>query len=445
MWAVFICTVALVSPAAAKGEVEWTVSIDEPAGGRLRVRLEVPLESFENRTYLDFTFPDSHDFSGSVFEFQAFAASESIEANERTVGQGRGYRVAIDGVSDDTIVVEYIVAANFYPPGSENGARRDARSILEPELGILRTRTIFAAGRHVALASRLTFELPDGWILVTPWDRESDVFIIPPNALQGMTEYLGIGPFDMTEVQIGATQYRLASMGAGSELVNKLPALLEVEQQSAGTAPRDAELRHSIILAPRGFIQGGSAGRRSVVQSPNPVTLAHEIFHWWNHSGIAAPEARWFSEGFTEYFAVRAALASGLISEMYAQTCFADFNGEMRYLEREGAVSLADASRRYNEREGQRLVYAKGALLAYWMDGELRKDGRELRAVLPIVFADPNRLHDNAALSGAFAVAFEGSMNEAFARYVEAANPLPDLGLPEATGKSGRTRLLPNK
>jgi len=444
-WAFLVCLLALVTSAAAENEVEWTVAIDDPTSGKLKVMLRIPLASIGNRSPLGFTFPDAHDFSGRVSGFRVSIASKSVETEEHTTQRGVSYRAPIADESGESIVVAYTVDARFYPPGSEGGARRDARAILEPELGVLRTRTVFVAGQHTALAARLTFDLPEGWGAITPWDQESNTFLLPPNALRGKTEYLGIGPFEVTETEIGATPYRIGAMGAGNELIEKLPALIEFEQRIAGTSPRDANARHSIVLAPRGFIQGGSAGRLSVVQSPNAVTLAHEIFHWWNHSGIATPEARWFGEGFTEYFAIQAAVASGLISGAYAKLCFADLNGEMRFLERDGPVSLADASQRYSEREAQRLVYGKGALFAYWLDSELRKVDRELHEVLPVVFANPNRRHDNGALAEAFDLAFEGAMNDAFNMYVENANPLPDLGLPEATGKSGRTRFLPNR
>ncbi len=434
----------LAAAHATASEAIWTVSTNAPLDGTLHVRLEIPRDVFSDRAHLDFTFPDAHDFSGRVFSFEAWAGSKPIEIQERPAERSQGYRVPLAGESSEAIAIEYTVDARFYPPGSTDGARRFARAILEPELGVLRTRTVFAAGRHTALAARVTFKLPKGWAAVTPWDRDENSFILPPNALRGKTEYVGVGPFDISEIWIGTTPYRIGSIGAGNELIEKLPALIEFEQRIAGASPRDADARHSIILAPRGFMQGGSAGQRSVVQSPNPVTLAHEIFHWWNHPGIVAPEARWLSEGFTEYFAIRAALATGLISNAYAETCFADLDGEMRHLERDGAMSLAEASRRYGESEAQRLVYGKGALFAFWMDQELAKDDRDVSALLPIVFANPNKRHDNRALAEAFDRAYDGAMNDAFHTYVETAARLPDLGLPDATGESGRTRFLPD-
>lgn len=441
-WAVFVSALTLSAPSL--GAIAWTVAVNDPASGTVQVTLEIPLDSIGERAHLDLTFPDAHDFSGRVSAFHAQAGSKSIEVQERHTERSQRFRMPLADKSKRPIAIGYTVDARFYPPGSEDGARRDARAIMESDLGVLRTRTIFAAGLHTSQTARVRFELPKDWIAVTPWDRDEDGFILPPNALRD-TEYLGIGPFDVSEIRIAETQCRIGSMGAGNELVERLPALIEFEQRIAGTAPRSAHQRHSVILVPRGFIQGGSAGRRSVVQSPNPVTLAHEVFHWWNHAGIAAPEARWFSEGFTEYFAIEAARASGLVSDAYAESCYADLDGEMRHLERDGAVSLADASRRYGEREAQRLVYGKGALFAYWMDRELHTDGRDLSAVLPVVFADPNRRHDNAALAHAFDLAFDGAMNDAFHTYVGTATPLPDLGLPEATGESGRTRFLPVK
>lgn len=433
-WAFFVC-------ACAGADVAWTVSATDTANGILHVTLRIPDERIGEREHVSLTFPDAHGYSGAVSNLRAERDGASVPVESETTDRSVRFKLHA-AAADGDLLVHYDVDSRFYPPGSEDGARRDARGILEPNLGILRTRTVFAAGSHMGVESRVTFDLPESWIAVTPWQRDAGAFLVPANTLRD-TEYVGVGPFDVTDQTIAETPYRIASMGAGEDLVARLPALLETAQRIAGAPPRDSDVIHTVILTPRGFLQGGSAGRRSVVQGASPVTLAHEIFHWWNHSGIATPEARWFTEGFTEYFAIRIAEASGLIDAAYAQTCFADLNAEMRLLERDEVLSLAEASRRYGERYAQRIVYGKGALLAYWMERLLEKTGRELSAVLPIVFADSEKRHTNADLFDAFDVAFDGALNDAFRTYIESAKPLPDLGLPDATGESGRTRFLP--
>lgn len=434
-WAVFVCG------NAGAAEVRWTVSATDTANGILRVSLRIPIDRVGERDYATFTFPDAHGYSGTVSHFRAKAGGQSVRIDAEPTERGARFRVQKPSIEHD-LLVQYDVDSRFYPPGSDDGSRRDARAILEPELGILRTRTVFAAGSHLGMEGRVTIKLPPGWLAVTPWEIDGDSFVLAPNALRD-TEYLAVGPFDLTDRHISGTDYRIATMGAGEDLVERLPALIETAQRFAGVPPRDADAIHTVILTPRGFLQGGSAGRRTVVQAANPVTLAHEVFHWWNHSAIAEPDARWFTEGFTEYFAIRIAEDSGLIDSAYAEACIADLNGEVRFLERDNALSLVEASSRYGEREAQRIVYGKGALLAYWMNRELEKTGRELNALLPVVFHDAKKRHTNADLFHAFDVVFDGALNDAFTTYVESAEPLPDLGLPEATGESGRTRFLP--
>lgn len=340
---------------------------------------------------------------------------------------------------------EYDVDPTFYPPGSEQETQADARARVTTELGVLRATTILPQAL-LRNATRLRFDLPDGWTAVTPWPERDGTFLLEDQSKSAAPEYIGIGPFVVTGHTLDGITYRFGVCGANDRI--DAPALLRIVTKArdvAGRAPGVPGDVFSVVVVPRDFVRGGSAGRRSAVQPPNPVVLAHEMFHWWDHSRLTRQEANWFHEGFTEYYGIRLARDAGLIDEQFEQACFADLNAEMRYLETDSARSLADASRAApKDPKAARIVYAKGALLALLMERRLEPSGRSLDEIMSHVLALGRSGLGNEELRQHFHDVYKGALDTEFDRYVLETNALPDLGLPSATGATGAARYLPN-
>jgi metallo-beta-lactamase class B len=191
-------------------------------------------------------------------------------------------------------------------------------------------------------------------------------------------------------------------------------------------------------------MRGGAAGSRSIVQGPDAVTLAHEVFHWWAHAGLVRPEARWFGEGITNYYGIECASKTSLITEDDAMGCLADLAAEMRFLEQDGVRSLSSVSDEYaRDGRARRIVYSKGTLFGLFLDRELAGRDRDLDEWTGNVLSQKRRDLTNADLRRLFEDVYGASAARSFDAFVTEATALPDLELGEATGHSGCARYLP--
>jgi predicted metalloprotease with PDZ domain len=144
---------------------------------------------------------------------------------------------------------------------------------------------------------------------------------------------------------------------------------------------------YSVVLLPlssRGLV-GGTAFTNGFVSfadtalalQSTALNLSHEIFHEWNgHQIVTAPPEehyKWFSEGFTEYYADRMARAVGVLIE----SAYVDrVNAALRayYLSPVHGNPLADIERRYwVDASANRYPYYQGYALALHL-GQRRVD-----------------------------------------------------------------------
>jgi predicted metalloprotease with PDZ domain len=144
---------------------------------------------------------------------------------------------------------------------------------------------------------------------------------------------------------------------------------------------------YSVVLFPlssRGLV-GGTAFTNGFVSFADTalavqsiaLNLSHEIFHEWNgHQIVTAPPEehyKWFSEGFTEYYADRMARAVGVLTE----SAYVDrVNAALRayYLSPAHGSPLAEIERRYwVDASANRYPYYQGYALALHL-GQRRVD-----------------------------------------------------------------------
>jgi predicted metalloprotease with PDZ domain len=225
----------------------------------------------------------------------------------------------------------------------------------------------------------------------------------------------------------------------------KLTKLVRAIQEMAGVPLPGGGVR-TVIVLPSGFMNGGAAGGRSVVQAPLVNVIAHEMLHWWIHNGLGGPETRWFTEGFNDYFSLKAADKSGAWGNSARDACISDLQAEMRFLEKDNAVSLAEASQSYRSNPKlKRVVYSKGHLFALFLDRKLNQEGRDLEEVLPLLLSDRRSSLTNHELENALSKVFGDSISTQLNAYVFDAKRLPESGLPAGDGTSGCARFLPSR
>ncbi len=255
---------------------------------------------------------------------------------------------------------------------------------------------------------------------------------------------LALGPFTTRALSVGDATVSVATAQTLEGTPFPIEAILQREIDLLGapltSAGRGSSPHFVATVVPAGFMHGGAAGARTIVQVPEPHVLAHEVFHWWNTSTLTGRDAGWFREGLTEFYAIEVARDAGAWSPGEAAACLADLNAEMRAIEQTGARSLRDASL---DATASRLVYSKGALFWTVVDRRLRVSGRSLEeAVRRVVTSDRDQLSTDQ-LRALFSGVYGGLVDEEFDRYVVGAQALPDLGLERATFRSGCARMVP--
>ena len=422
--------------------LQCEVRVSDPAAGLIHVRMEFPAGALSGRSYLDLTFWDLHRQPEALKSVAAWIDDKPLAVTRPFWKSAHTRRITLNDASG-TLVMEYSLDPTYYAPGVEVIEPADAVSRVTADLAVLRTTSTFPVMNPDGLTIRVVFRLPAGWVAVTPWQADGNGFLIPPE--QQATEYVALGPFQIQEITVGGATMRAAVSPAADTIpLETIASIMRFELNLLGAPPPGAGNVYAATVVPQEFMNGGSAGQRSTVQIPGPDTLAHEMFHWWNTSSHTGQEAKWFQEGFTEYYGVKIASEAGAWLPEQANQCMADLNGEMRFLEQNNPRSLMDVSRNSTgDSYARRLVYSKGALFALSLDRQLQAQGRNLDEVMRVVLDDPRQDLNNDALKAIFHDTYGGMVDPAFEAYVIKGDALPDLGLGPASGESGCARYLP--
>jgi hypothetical protein len=350
-----------------------------------------------------------------------------------------GLLVYFVDVPDGTahLAIDYTIDPTFFPPDANRGEPADARSRIGADLAIVRSSSLFprfdVTGRDVALG--VEFDLPPGWVAVTPWASVDGRVNVPADPAAS-PEYLAIGPFETRELTVGGAVVHVATPALAATGAFPVEAIISREMELlASPLKRSGPFLATVV--PDTFMHGGAAGDRSIVQSSAAHVLAHEVFHWWNDGRLTAKDASWFREGLTEYYGIRVAREAGAWSSDAETACLADLDSEMRHMEIDAPHSLRDASL---DPRLVRLVYSKGALFWMLVDRQLRASGRYLEEGVRRVVTGNREGLTTDDLRRLFSSLYAGAVDEAFERYVVGANRLPDLELPPPTGRSGCAR-----
>ena len=416
--------------------VPCRVTITDPASGLADVRLDFDQDALRHRRHLILAFGDVRGSSRMLRAFDARLDGRDVEVRSEDVRGALVYFVPIASGAKD-LSIGYTIDPTYVAPGGDPAEPADARSRITADLAIVRSSSLFPRFDVAGARLGVEFDLPRGWIAVTPWPSVDGRVIVPAD-LAAAVEYLPVGPFETRDVTVGSSVIHVAT-----------PALLR-----SGTFPIEAVVARELELVaaplkragpfvaavvPDAFMHGGAAGDHTIVQSSAPQVLAHEVFHWWNDSTLTAADAMWFREGLTEYYGIRVAREIGASTPDAEAACLADLNGEMRLLERTAPRSLRDASL---DPAATRLVYSKGALFWMLVDRRLRASGRFLEDAVRRVVTSPREGLTTEELRTLFSSVYDGLVDDEFDRYVIGANRLPDLGLGPATGRSGCAREL---
>ncbi len=432
-------------PEACGPRIHWSVYIDEPSEGVARVvgRLSAYESCGVSSVVLDF--PDLVRDPSRLLALSALTAAE--DTVPLTPIRSQLGRFSLDLANHSgTVSVRYTIDPLYFPPGSDGRDSSDARSRIGGDMAIARTTSLLPRLYLRDLDASANFVLPKGWLAVTPWPVRGDTFLIGSPA-DPTIDYLALGPFRLAEVAAGDRVVRIATAPGKTQLsLGQIVSIFRAALDLIGNPPPAEADFLTVVVVPSTFMRGGAAGRHSIVQSASPVVLAHEMFHWWNHSGLTTAEATWFREGLTNYYGVELARESGAWTDEAAEQCLADLEAEMRYLERDSASSLAEASRAYRyDPRLRRLVYSKGTLFSMFLDWELADAGRKLDEAMQILLARGQQDLTNHDIRRVISEVYDGIIDSTFDRHVFGVAELPALGLGVSNGQSGCARFLPDR
>lgn len=300
------------------------------------------------------------------------AAGQSVEVKSMNTG---GWELSETKIGRLKIAyeVDYSVLAENGFPAVREAAFADANHF--STVG----RPLFITTGELS-SSRVTFTLLPGWRAVAPWTsvaKSKNSFTAA--SAKDLTENLIVLSRTNTEV-ITAGGFRLFITATG----HWQPVREEIKQTLQKSVPIFVRLmgfkenvNYSVVLLPT-LDNGGESYRSSfafTVETPptraNRVawgqTIGHEIFHYWNGwrlRGADYASSQWFQEGFTQYIADVAMVASGLISEdEFKQKLFEHINNYRKL-----TTPLAAPG----SQKGPPL-YSGGALVAFCWDMEIRR------------------------------------------------------------------------
>lgn len=247
-------------------------------------------------------------------------------------------------------------------------------------------------GQPVDLQVR--FDLPDGWHASTPWDRlegERDGFEVGDET--SLTEsILFAGEHETVVIEKSGFEV-LFALGGPSVIARRDEFRAAADETFAyyvdllGDAPRlppdETASRILVVMNESGVTDGEVIGHHiSMLLEPDPGPMEqifarfmfpHEFFHLWNGTSIRrdGPED-WFSEGFTNFFTMKALYRSGALDE---ESYFGVLNGLLyqRYGADDGTgvISMRDAVSEKDAHWG--LIYGGGTFVAICHDIEIRR------------------------------------------------------------------------
>ncbi len=241
---------------------------------------------------------------------------------------------------------------------------------------------------------RVSFDVPDGWHASTPWDAfDGEGYGFDVGDEISLTEsILFVGEHENVMIEKGGFQV-LFALGGSSVTARKDEFRATAEETFSyyidllGDAPRpppdETTSRILVVMNEAGVTDGEVIGHHiSMLLEPDPGPMAqifaqfmfpHEFFHLWNGTSIRreGPED-WFSEGFTNFYTMKALHRSGALDEA---TYFNVLNGLLyqRYTADEGTgvISMRDAVSEKDKHWG--LIYGGGSFVAICHDVVIRR------------------------------------------------------------------------
>jgi len=254
-------------------------------------------------------------------------------------------------------------------------------------------------GRRLELELRWTGFAEAGWTTLSSWGSERATV---ETDLEGFRDavFLASDRIEVTRRRAGGATLVAAVVADAwtfptATFADVTARLMDTEATFFGDAFPKSFLADLVPFHVEGFT-GGSALHDAFTAQASPQTLtrdklaglfAHELFHYWN-GGVIQPEVddgeKWFTEGFTSFYARRLAYRAGLTTlESYRSDLDTAIRNYMLSPARNATLASADEAGHafWQNSAAEQSSYTRGDLVAVALDAEIRRVSRGRRSL----------------------------------------------------------------
>ena len=351
-----------------------------------KVSVEANIDVADGRLYmfpgLGWTLGEERGFASNVGNLRVADATgkrlEVIADNET------GW--TLPGFHSGRVTIKYSIDFSF--------ARREFSTGNE-QVALLDGEALYLTGYSLFIASgepediRIDIHAPTSWLLVTAWKEAGPQQFIAKDYNDLIRNFLALGKgFYSETLQRNGVELRIALFGQHQQSATAVrEVFLPIMDFYADIFRNTDRSQFAFAILPgpndgEGFSNSFASSQPGRLEDSARMvwanSLAHEFFHHWNGSRISSawehyPERQWFSEGFTEYYANRALLATGIIDQRAYDEILSQYLSMHSFFASSSLfsdVSLRDAGKKKGlYRPG---VYDSGVAIAFCLDGMLR-------------------------------------------------------------------------
>jgi len=314
-------------------------------------------------------------------------------------------------------------------------------------------RAVFVVPEHATGPTRVAFRTSAGWDVAAPWSPvpgQAGVYEAPsPTSLT--ESYTFVGDHEAFTVERNGVELAFALGGPSvvsraAEFRSMAESVFEYYDATMGGPPRPAPGesfgRVLTIINEADITDGEVIGSHiNILLEPDPDPMGqlfanfgftHELFHLWNGKSIRSNGSEdWFSEGFTNYYALKALHEAGMLDEpsflgVLGGIFYPRYVGDEGY----GVLSMREAVE--IDKDGHwGLIYAGGLFTAICQDVEIRTSTANRRSIDDVMRAMYERYAGSSDEFGAadveqtIAGLSEHDPAAFFERHVIGAEPIP--------------------
>ena len=436
--ALLVCLPALADSAAHAADEYRVAFAPDASTARVKATLSAP----SGRLFMAAWGADMHPrgWAHYVRELRVTDARDRILS---TVADPQAAAWQVSSPRPGVVHVEYEVDLAFtradWPYGNEQAGRWQDGALF------LVSKALFITSDEAG-PRRVRIDAPASWSVSMPWPPvEGDprhVTVADRDAL--LNNSLVVGRYAEHVVQAGRIRFVLALLGTAAESrAEVVGALRPIVEDFGSVFPATAPTQYLMTIFPARE-RDAEAFRDSAAFSESEAltadtrprwanTMAHELFHAWNGHAIAPAEyesAQWFTEGFTEYFATRALVRQGLVTEDAFQEQAGRILGLYLYFKSSPAFSSVTLKQAGAKKGHDRLgVYDGGWAVAFSLDVQGRAAGGptldDAMRLLYERFGREKRKYTYEELVATLGEGMGQDLRPFFARYVEGDEILP--------------------